>query len=98
MSCQAIFKTLPTDRGMCCSFNMEKAEEIFQKSTYSALVQDMQSFDESNRYTIILNIHQSNGNHKTYKLLYKVIDCVLKHYTNYKVFKQITCVRQKRHD
>ena len=67
MSCQAIFKTLPTDRGICCSFNMEKAEEIFQKSTYSALVQDMQTFDESNRYTIILNIHQGNGNHKTYK-------------------------------
>ena len=61
MPCQAIFKTLPTDRGMCCSFNMEKAEDIFQKSTYSVLVQDMQSFDESNRYKIILNIHQSTN-------------------------------------
>ena len=51
MPCQAIFKTLPTDRGMCCSFNMEKAENIFQKSTFSDLVQNMQEFDRTNRYT-----------------------------------------------
>ena len=50
MPCQEIFKTLPTDRGMCCSFNMEKAENIFQKSTYSDLVQDMQEFDQLHRY------------------------------------------------
>ena len=60
MPCQAIFKTLPTDRGMCCSFNMEKAENIFQKSTFSDLVQDMQEFDKSNRYIILIIDHYMN--------------------------------------
>ena len=29
ISCSAIFQKRPTDRGMCCSFNMEKAENIY---------------------------------------------------------------------
>ena len=49
MPCPAIFKTLPTDRGMCCTFNMENAENIFQESSYTKLVQSMQTLDESNR-------------------------------------------------
>ena len=49
ISCPAIFKTLPTDRGMCCTFNMKKAEEIFRNSTYSKMVQSMQNSDESKR-------------------------------------------------
>ena len=32
MSCSAIFKTQPTDRGMCCSFNMEVAEKVYKES------------------------------------------------------------------
>ena len=47
--CPAIFKTLPTDRGMCCSFNMEKAEELFEKSNYADMVQTMQDQDMGNR-------------------------------------------------
>ena len=48
--CSSIFKTLPSDRGMCCSFNMEKAEEIFKTSTYANLVKTMHEQDLSNRY------------------------------------------------
>jgi hypothetical protein len=36
--CAAIFSTFPTDQGMCCSFNMKAADEIFQQATYSELV------------------------------------------------------------
>ena len=32
LDCSAIFKTFPTDRGMCCTFNMAAAEAMFQKS------------------------------------------------------------------
>ena len=49
ISCPAIFRTLPTDRGMCCSFNMEMAEEIYQKSKYSNVVYERQKSDIENR-------------------------------------------------
>lgn len=49
ISCPIIFKTLPTDRGMCCSFNMERAEEIFKKSKYADAVEKMQEKDHQNR-------------------------------------------------
>ena len=54
ISCPAIFKTLPTDRGMCCSFNMEMAEEIFQKSRYADVVQARQMSDTENRFVFYL--------------------------------------------
>ena len=34
ISCASIFDTFPTDRGLCCSFNMRAAEDIFQAETY----------------------------------------------------------------
>ena len=34
INCNAIFQKRPTDRGMCCSFNIEKAEKIFKDSKY----------------------------------------------------------------
>ena len=49
MHCPSIFKTLPTDRGMCCVFNMNKAEEIFQESIYGKLIQTSQDKDLANR-------------------------------------------------
>ena len=55
MNCSSIFTTFPTDRGMCCSFNMKAADEIFTKSQYSSLVMQLQkedlnaSFDNSSR-------------------------------------------------
>jgi hypothetical protein len=44
--CSAIFKTFPTDRGMCCSFNMKAADEIFLEKSYSSLIQNLQDYDK----------------------------------------------------
>ena len=45
MNCSSIFRTRPTDRGMCCSFNMEKAEEVFKASQYGEMISSMQTQD-----------------------------------------------------
>ena len=45
ISCNAIFQKRPTDRGMCCSFNMEKAEKIFKESQYTNAIANRQRFD-----------------------------------------------------
>ena len=45
INCSSIFFTRPTDRGMCCTFNMEKAEAIFKKSQYATMVSQMQEQD-----------------------------------------------------
>ena len=45
MNCSSIFSTRPTDRGMCCSFNMENAEEIFKQSQYGDMISSMQIQD-----------------------------------------------------
>ena len=50
MSCSSIFLTRPTDRGMCCTFNMEKAENIFRKSKYASALSAMQKQDEENSF------------------------------------------------
>ena len=43
--CSKIFTTFPTDQGMCCTFNMEAAEDMFKDSDYQAMVQLMQARD-----------------------------------------------------
>ncbi len=45
--CSAIFSTFPTERGMCCSFNMKAAEDIFLGETYSKLIQNLQQSDKN---------------------------------------------------
>jgi len=45
--CSAIFSTFPTERGMCCSFNMKAAEDIFIGDTYSKVIQDLQNYDKN---------------------------------------------------
>ena len=45
IDCASIFFTRPTDRGMCCAFNMEKADAIFQRSQYATMVSQMQQQD-----------------------------------------------------
>ena len=42
MNCTAIFKTNPTDRGMCCTFNALAAEKIYQESKFSNAVAKLQ--------------------------------------------------------
>ena len=32
--CSAIFQTTPTDRGMCCTFNVQEAEKMFKDKEY----------------------------------------------------------------
>jgi hypothetical protein len=45
--CSAIFTTFPTDKGMCCAFNMKAADEIFAGRMYSSLVKELQDEDRS---------------------------------------------------
>ena len=47
LPCSEIFKTFPTDQGMCCTFNMKKAEEMFQKNQYQELITSMQDQDKN---------------------------------------------------
>ena len=63
ISCSAIFSTFPTDKGMCCSFNMKKAEDIFNGETYSGLVQTMQARDKNLSFIDpkLENYYQENG-------------------------------------
>ena len=42
VACSAIFETTPTDQGMCCTFNMEKADKMFERSQYSEMITMMQ--------------------------------------------------------
>ena len=34
VSCSSIFSMYPTDQAMCCSFNKQKANEMFWESRY----------------------------------------------------------------
>jgi hypothetical protein len=45
--CSAIFTTFPTDRGMCCSFNIEAANSIFLRGTFTNQLENMQNFDKN---------------------------------------------------
>ena len=46
MSCSTMFKMQPTDRGMCCSFNMEAAEKVYKKSRYTESLKKLQTRDK----------------------------------------------------
>ena len=43
ISCSAIFSSYPTDQGMCCSFNMKAADEIYHSGPYSKIITDLQA-------------------------------------------------------
>lgn len=45
VNCSAIFQKRPTDRGMCCSFNARRADEVFRNTTYGNMVSLMQKQD-----------------------------------------------------
>ncbi len=49
--CSTIFTTFPTDRGMCCSFNMKAADEIFLENTYTNLLKGLQEKDKNSSFT-----------------------------------------------
>ncbi len=46
ISCSAIFTAFPTDQGICCSFNMKAANEIYVKSRYRDALETMQNVDK----------------------------------------------------
>ena len=50
MNCSSIFVTRPTDRGMCCSFNSEKAEKVFRQGKYRDVISSLQDRDKSNSF------------------------------------------------
>ena len=47
VNCNAIFQKRPTDRGMCCTFNMNKANKVLRKSKYEEAV-SLQQLKEAN--------------------------------------------------
>ena len=48
ISCAAIFTMQPTDRGMCCSFNKARADELFSESRFKEQVERMTNQDKNN--------------------------------------------------
>jgi len=58
--CSSIFTTFPTDRGMCCSFNMKAADEIFLGDTYPKLLKELQQSDKKISFS---NSSQPNWYH-----------------------------------
>ena len=47
MPCSNVFRASPTDRGMCCSFNVDAANEMFKSSKYQKMIHTMQEKDNS---------------------------------------------------
>ena len=45
ISCSAIFQKYPTDRGVCCSFNMKNAENVFIESRFTEMMSKKQRED-----------------------------------------------------
>ena len=62
MPCSQIFKAVPSDIGMCCAFNMKKAEEIFEENQYRKSMTGMQmkEFKESDGTEKLKGFNQMN--------------------------------------
>ena len=66
--CSKVFDTFPTDQGMCCTFNINKAEEMFTKGKYNDMVNFMQvrdrnmSFDRNSSMPIPWREHSVQDN------------------------------------
>ena len=53
--CSDIFTSFPTDQGMCCSFNMGAAENVFIANTYSRVIQNLQDIDKAMAFNSMNN-------------------------------------------
>ena len=51
ISCSSIFSMYPTDRGMCCTFNKQKADEMFENSRYTEQLHRLSSQDKNKSFT-----------------------------------------------
>ena len=47
MNCSSIFTMYPTDRGMCCTFNKQKANEMFKQNRYQEHIEKFSDQDKS---------------------------------------------------
>ena len=47
LPCSEVFQTVPTDRGMCCSFNLEKAQNMFEGKQFRNKVNKLQTRDKA---------------------------------------------------
>ena len=50
INCSAIFKKIPTDKGMCCGFNKDIAENIFVQSKYTNVIKKLEMSDKTNAF------------------------------------------------
>ena len=50
LSCASIFSMYPTDRGMCCTFNKQRADEMFKASRYQEEVTKLSSQDKESSF------------------------------------------------
>ena len=48
--CSQIFSKFPTDNGMCCSFNIKSAEDVFIQGTFSRLITNLQENDKNKSF------------------------------------------------
>ena len=48
--CAAIFSPIPTDRGMCCAFNMKSFDEIFVGKKFVNLAKELQEDDKNSAF------------------------------------------------
>ena len=57
VECSELFEMTPTDEGMCCSFNMMAAEEMYAASEYQQIIAELQNRKErKNCHTFFLKI------------------------------------------
>jgi hypothetical protein len=47
ISCAALFKKVPTDRGMCCAFNSDMADTMYVDSLFSKTIMTLQALDKN---------------------------------------------------
>ncbi len=48
--CSAIFTKFPTDKGLCCAFNIKAAEDIFSGDMYPQMLKEMQDNDNKSAF------------------------------------------------
>jgi len=47
IDCAAIFTPFPTDKGVCCAFNLKAAQDIYRSKNYTTLIKRLQEYDRN---------------------------------------------------
>ena len=50
INCSALFKPMPSDRGMCCSFNLNSINAFLKESKFQKVIDELQKSDQKHRY------------------------------------------------